>query len=92
MNEITALRAKIDKIDEELLELISGRVELVKQIGIEKKKAGIEVVDEERERRIFDQLIIQAVRKGIDPEIVKKVWKVLIQISYEIEGSKDGNG
>ncbi|MBI2593682.1 chorismate mutase [Candidatus Daviesbacteria bacterium] len=91
MNEITKLRAQIDKIDEELLDLIAGRVELVRQIGIEKKKDGIGVVDEDRERKILNELMLKAGEKGINPEIVKKVWKVLIDISYEIEGAKNGN-
>lgn len=89
MNEINKLRAEIDKIDQELLKLIVKRVEFVKQIGVIKNQEGIAVVDEEREKEIFNKLMLQAVEKGLDSDIVKKVWKVLIDISYELE---DENG
>lgn len=91
MDEINKLRGEIDKIDQELLDLIVRRIELVRAIGAVKKNEGIEVIDEEREKEIFNRLTTLAGEKGIDPDIVKKIWNVLIKISYEIEGVRDEN-
>lgn len=91
MDEINKLRIEIDKIDQGLLEFIIRRIDLVKQIGLIKKSEGIKVVDEAREREIFNKLMLQVGEKGLDPDIVKKVWKVLMEISYELEGENENS-
>ena len=91
MNTIKNLRKIIDEIDNQLLDLIKSRMEVVIEIGQVKKQNNSEVVDEKREEEIFNRLAAKAAEKGVKPEIVKKVWKSLLEISYDIEGGKDGN-
>lgn len=86
MEEIVKLRNQINEVDEKILDLIVERTNLAKKIGVLKKQNGIEIVDKEREEEILTDLINKANEKGLDPEIVKKVWKIFIQVSYEVEG------
>ena len=88
MDEITNLRNLIDSVDNQILELINSRVQLVKEIGKLKKEKGIEVIDKNREQQIFNSLLEQAKSKGLDEDTIKKVWKNLIDLSYKIEGGK----
>lgn len=88
MDEIKNLRNLIDSVDNQILELISSRAELVKEIGKLKKEKGIEVVDKNREDQIFSSLLKQAKSKGLEEDTIKKVWKSLIDLSYKIEGNK----
>lgn len=90
MQKIKDLRLKIDEIDEKLLELIVKRLKTVKEIGKVKRENGIVVIDKDREKEIMDKLTKKAKNSGINPEVIKKVWKVLMKISYELEG-KNGN-
>lgn len=104
MQKINDLRLKIDEVDEQLLELVIKRLQIVQEIGRAKSEEGIGIIDKNREQAVLEKLTRQAEEKGIDPEIVKKVWKVLMEISYEIEtssephkgsvgeGGKNGNG
>ncbi len=91
MDKLKTLRKLIDEIDNQLLDLIKSRIDVVVEIGSVKKDNNAEVVDEKREEEIYKRLVAKAEEKGIKPEIVKKVWKSLLEISYEIEGEKDGN-
>lgn len=91
MDTIKNLRRIIDKIDEQILDLIKSRMEIVVEIGEVKKHNDIDVVDEKREEEIYNRLVAKAEEKGIKPEVVKKVWKSLLEISYDIEGEKNGN-
>ena len=91
MQKIHDLRLKIDEVDQKLLDLIKERLELVKEIGQLKKESGIKVVDRAREEEILDRLEVLAKKKSIELEIIKRIWKILIEISYEIEGEKNGN-
>lgn len=91
MDKIKTLRKLIDEIDNQLLDLLKSRMDIVVEIGNVKKDNNIEVIDEKREQEVFDRLVSKAREKGIKPEVVKKVWKSLLEVSYEIEGEKHGN-
>lgn len=91
MKQIEDLRIKIDEVDEKVLALIIERLDLVEKIGELKKENGIEIVDEDREQQVLNKLTGLASEKNIDPEIIKKVWKTLMEVSYQIEGEKNGN-
>lgn len=91
MKKISDLRLKINEVDEELLDLIIERLRIVQEIGQVKKENGVGIIDENREKEILDRLIAKADEKGINPDVVRKIWRVLMEISYEIEGEKNGN-
>lgn len=91
MDEIIKLRNQIDILDQELLDLIAQRINLVRSIGEKKKKNEIDIIDPDREQEIYKKLTLMAQEKGIDPETIKKIWGVLIKISYEIEGAENAN-
>ena len=54
--EIAGLRAKIDRIDRELLSSLGLRAELARKIGRHKQKSGLPVFDPAREALILDSL------------------------------------
>lgn len=91
MDTIKNLRKIIDAIDEQILDLIKSRIEVVIEIGNAKKATKAEVVDQTRELEIYKRLIDKAEEKGIDPAVVKNIWKLLIEASYEAEGGKNEN-
>ena len=91
MDAIKNLRNIIDTIDEQILDLIKSRIDVVVEIGQVKKENNAEVVDEKREEEIYNRLVALAAKKGVKPEVVKKVWKALLEISYDVEGVKNGN-
>lgn len=88
---INDLRLKIDDLDKKLLDLVIQRLELVREIGKIKIEKGISIVDKNRENEVLKRLMVLAEKKGIKPKIIKKIWKVLMEISYELEGGKNGN-
>ncbi len=90
MDKLKMLRKLIDDIDNQLLDLVKSRMDVVVEIGNVKTENNVEVVDKEREEQIYVRLLAKAKEKGVKPEVVKKVWKSLLEISYEIEGGKNG--
>lgn len=88
MDQINNLRNLIDTIDEQLLELINSRADLVKEIGEIKKRNNLSIIDKNREAEIFEKIVSKAREKGLDENAVKKIWENLIDISYKIEGGK----
>lgn len=91
MDQLKTLRLLIDSIDDQILELVSSRAQLVKEIGKIKKEKSLTILDEQREAEIYDRLVNKAKEEGIDPQSIKKIWKALIDLSYKVEGDEDGN-
>lgn len=90
MQKIKDLRLKIDEIDKNLLDLFIERLQVVKEIGEEKQKNGMAIIDDGREQEVLSHLVERAKNKGVNPEVVKKLWRVLMKVSYEVE-EKNGN-
>ena len=83
--EIENLRKRIDKINDNLLKLLSGREKICKEIGEIKKQNGLAIRDEKREKEIFSKLREKARELGLDEGHVKKLFSLIIKNSRKIE-------
>lgn len=90
--DIDSLRGEIDRLDEQILELVSRRISLVRAIGEYKRARGLPVYDAERERAVIQRLT-QAAPSGVEPQVVRRVFERIIDESRGIEqhwvGQKD---
>ena len=78
---IDDLRKQIDGIDDKILGLLVDRFALVVQVGTEKKEAGIEVVDIDREDTLMNRLVDMAQEKNLSLDLVEKIYQLIIQES-----------
>lgn len=74
-------RDKIDKIDEEIIHLIQKRTSFAGDIVNAKMFLGMEMEDKEREDYIQDRTKKVAEQKNIDENYLKKIMKLLIDLS-----------
>ena len=78
------LRARIDQLDEQLLQLLHERAEFVQQIGQLKKEAGLEIYSPEREEQLLQGLIER--NKGrLDPASIRAVYREIMSASLALE-------
>lgn len=56
MATINELRKEIDYLDDEIMSLLDKRFSLTKQIGIEKSKTKMNILDTNREQNIIDKI------------------------------------
>jgi len=85
MREIENLRKKIDTIDEELLNLLNKRGEIVKKIGELKRKEKIETYQPSREKEILERLKkLTTVLKASNIELI---WKEIMGACKAIQGN-----
>lgn len=82
-DQIKIIRSQIDKIDLNILSLISERKDLVTKIV--KFKNRDQIIDQQRIEKILKKLDAEALRRGIPRDLVRKLWEGMIQsfISYE---------
>jgi len=57
MNELEQLRCEIDRLDKQLAQNLNMRLNLVKLIGIYKRKNNINITDTKREQEIIKNFV-----------------------------------
>ena len=87
--EILNVRKKLDKLDNNLLNIIKRRTKLV-DIVIKNKKFKKEIIDNKRIKVILNNIKKKSKLKKIDPKITNKIWKSMIRafIDYEFRKFK----
>jgi chorismate mutase len=81
---LESLRADIDRIDSQILELLAARVRAVLQVGDVKREHHLAVYDPERERRLIARLIAAA-PAPLDADQVRRVFERIIDESRRAE-------
>ncbi|UBH12549.1 bifunctional 3-deoxy-7-phosphoheptulonate synthase/chorismate mutase [Macrococcus armenti] len=87
MNDLNSLRERIETINIEILNLLSERGEIAKQIGHEKRKQGSAIYDPEREKEMINKL--QDLNEGpFDDNVIKQLFKEIFKASTELQKSE----
>ncbi|OGL31305.1 hypothetical protein A3F37_02995 [Candidatus Saccharibacteria bacterium RIFCSPHIGHO2_12_FULL_41_12] len=85
MPELDDLRSDIDEIDSKLLDLLSQRFELVRQIGVLKKQKGIDSLQQARFDGILKRLTDKSAQNELDPDMITEIWHIIHQYSLKIQ-------
>ena len=86
---ILKVRKKLDKLDNNLLDIIKKRTKLV-DIVIKNKKFKKDIIDKKRISIILKNISKKSKIKKIDPKITKKIWKSMINAFIDYEYRKFG--
>lgn len=76
---LSDLRRNIDMVDREILDLLAHRMTLSDQAARYKRPG--EVRDKEREKEVLEGLAKEARERGLDPVIVRGLFKVILSYS-----------
>jgi chorismate mutase len=88
LENIAALRKKIDEVDSKLVLLLKDRIELCKRIGLVKRENGIAVRDFQREDEVYLNVMGKALEAGLDPQKVEDIFKGIIALSVSVQGAE----
>ena len=84
---IDELRGRVDEIDEGIIELLAERAKIVCEIKRYKDENGLDVLDENREKRIFDGVRNLASENGLDENFVERVFCEIVAESKKMQCS-----
>lgn len=91
-NQLFKLRTLIDSLDDELIRILSKRMEIVSQIGEFKKQNNITILQIKRWNEIINDRLQKAEKMGLSKQFISKLLEILhqesIQIQNEILNSK----
>jgi chorismate mutase/prephenate dehydrogenase len=80
-SEIKKLRNNIDGIDQQILELISQRLDQVRQVVALKKSHNIPVYHPAREEDLISKLRNQAAAAAVNPDFIEELYRVVLRNS-----------
>ena len=86
---IINIRKKLDKLDNQFLDIIKKRTLLVDQV-LKNKKFKKDIIDKKRIKIIIKNITKKSKNRKIDPRITIKIWKTMIKsyIEYEFRNFK----
>lgn len=80
---IDELRARIDEIDGELLDLLASRMKVADEIGRYKKQNNITILQPDRWDKILAKVFVKGEEKSLDNEFLEKIFKAIHQASID---------
>lgn len=80
---LKGVREKIQKIDDQIVELIAKRTELAEDVLEEKKKEGKDIDDEEQKEIVLNRMVEAATEHNLDAGAVKRIYEILIEMNVE---------
>lgn len=79
--KMSKLRANIDVLDANLLDLLGKRMKVADEIGQVKKDANVAILQNNRWNEILGKMILEGEKKGLSEEFVLKMFKAIHQES-----------
>lgn len=82
-NKLEELRSEIDKLDEELIDILSRRMKIVEEIGKYKKENNITILQLKRWSQIIHDRVDTGVKMGLSREFLLKLLEALHEESIQ---------
>ena len=82
---MSELRAKIDVLDEMLLDTLSKRMDVCREMGKTKKENNVQVFQSHRWDQILTDKLARGAEKGLSDELIEKTFKAIHQESINIQ-------
>lgn len=82
-SQIEAFRSQIDRIDDELLDLLAARMQVSSQIGECKKRGNMQVLQQSRWDRVLESALAGAKARGLDENAVREIFESIHRASIE---------
>lgn len=85
MSSLDELRAELDGLDGELLELAAKRLGVVARIKEAKRRSGKHLFDRTREQEVFRRAEARAAELGLDAAVARGLMTTLVEASHNVQ-------
>ena len=79
--QLNNLRAQIDVVDNQVIELLGRRMKVADSIGLLKKQKNVAVLQSKRWNEILGKMVLEGEEKGLSEEFILKLFKAIHQES-----------
>ena len=89
--KLSEIRQQIDTIDTELIALLNARADLVHEVGLIKKEAGLSIYAPEREESLLQALVRKSEGRLPDHSI-RAIYREIMSASLALEKERSEQG
>lgn len=86
MEALKPYREKIDTLDEQILDLLARRTDIVREVGATKAREGLSLVQTARIEEVIERCAAIGSRSGVNPDLVRAIYTLIIDEAHRIEG------
>ncbi len=79
------LRQQIDSIDSQIIRLLNERCEFVHEIGVIKKREGLEIYAPEREEKLLRSLVAKSAGGRLPEESIRAIYREIMSAALALE-------
>ncbi|MEM9282780.1 MAG: prephenate dehydratase [Verrucomicrobiota bacterium] len=79
------LRKKIDKIDTELIRLLNERADVVHEVGVIKKRDGLEIYAPDREEKLLRSVVKKSGDGRLPEESIRAIYREIMSAALALE-------
>lgn len=91
-DSMAALRGQIDRIDRALLDLLAERARYIDRAIVLKPRENLPARTTGRVAEVIANVREGATCRGLDPDLVERIWCTLIEAAIAHEGNTLGHG
>jgi chorismate mutase-like protein len=84
-NILAPYRARIDALDEQIIDLLRKRYSVIEEVGHLKAGQGIDAVLQDRVDEVRERAAALAKARGLDEDFIRKLYAQLIDHSCQLE-------
>lgn len=85
MEILKPYRARIDALDDKIIDLLAERTGIVREVGHLKYRENIPSVLQDRVDEVRERAVSRAAGKGLDEDLVRRIYTALIDYSCALE-------
>jgi chorismate mutase/catechol 2,3-dioxygenase-like lactoylglutathione lyase family enzyme len=85
MADLATLRARIDELDDALIDIIARRLAVCREVAAVKEGSDTPVIQPDRVRDVVVSRRERAIAAGIDPDFAEQMFRVLLAETHRIE-------
>ena len=89
MQSLEELRKEIDKIDNEIISLLSKRKGMSQKIAEIKKQSDKPILDQSREQQVMKRLKKLSKEKGLDENFIISLYNIILKNSRDEQKNQD---
>ena len=87
-DSLDEIRRQLDRIDDQIVELLGQRFELISKVSTIKKSQGMDVYQSNREQQILDRVLAKGREKGLNPLLLQALFLQIFAVSRRDQGKQ----
>jgi len=85
MEALKPYRARIDALDDQIVDLLAKRMDVVREVGVVKARENIATVQSDRVVEVRERCAERGMKMGLNPGMIRKIYTAIIDEAHEME-------